>query len=135
MARDTIPAPPCPEDEQVAIEDESPDTIPAPPPAECDGYGLQFSDGSWFRNDGYATTPGRVNGAWTGTREAAQRLIDLCIPLDTVTIAPLPVACSGDCYTREINRATDCPTCVPPEAGPGPELGWDEYEPNTYGGE
>jgi hypothetical protein len=58
-------------------------------------YGIRYADGSWLRNDGYATRPGVVSKAWTGTRESAQRMIDLGVPLEKATIAPIPITKEG----------------------------------------
>lgn len=52
-----------------------------------------FDGECWLRSDGYAT-PSKTNvvGAWTGTREAAQRLIDLGVPLGPARVEKIPVA-------------------------------------------
>jgi hypothetical protein len=59
-------------------------------------YGLQYEDGSWLRNDGCATEPGKVNRAWSGTYEEAERMLELQVPLASrlgqVKVAKLPIA-------------------------------------------
>jgi hypothetical protein len=58
-------------------------------------YGIQYSDGSWLRNDGYATHPGQVNQAWSGTYAEAERMLELQAPLDSrlgqAKVAKLPI--------------------------------------------
>ncbi len=90
-------------------------------------------------------------------RLAAETLLPPAEPLEVImardTIpAPPAVECAvcaepGGCICTdsylavqkgslaELGITHDTEPCPPPEAGPAPDLGWDEYEPNTYGGE
>lgn len=54
-------------------------------------YGIKHSDGSWLRNDGYTNPVGVVSGAWTGSKERAEYLISIGLPLEPATAEPIPV--------------------------------------------
>ncbi len=61
-------------------------------------YGVRYSEPdsngnfSWLRDDGYATMPGTVARAWSGTKDRAQQLIDRGVPIGPATAELLPEA-------------------------------------------
>lgn len=65
-------------------------------------FGVRYIDTSlkpeycWLRSDGYATVPGSAVGAWSGTREEAERLIAIGVPLGPAEVAELPLGKESD---------------------------------------